>query len=286
MRCEGKIVLVTGAQRGIGRAVALRFAQEGADVALNFLDDTGAAESAAAQIAALGRRCFPIAADVSKPDDARRLIEEAERGLGPIDVLVNNAAVTVPGRPPAPGAVSAPERPRPTPVSTTPDSPFGPGSFLHFPLKGFRVHFEVGLFASYRLMQLVLPDMIAARRGAIVNISSLAGFIPGEGPYERSGRPGPIAYGGNKAALHHLTQCVAVEMAPYGIAVNVLSPSEPVITPGNLVAAVGETSWASPEEFAEATVRVALADPATTTGQLLWSDDVLHPERGRRDWLR
>ena len=135
-------------------------------------------------------------------------------------------------------------------------------------------------------MQLVLPDMIAAERGAIVNISSLAAFVPGEGPYEHPGRPGPIAYGGNKAALHHLTQAVAVEMAPYGIAVNVLSPSEPVITPGNLVAAAGETNWASPEEFAEATVRVALADPATTTGQLLWSDDVLHPELGRRGWLR
>lgn len=75
-------------------------------------------------------------------------------------------------------------------------------------------------------------------------------------------------------------------MAPLGIAVNVLSPSEPVITPGNLVAASGETDWASPEDFAEATVRLALADPETTTGQILWSDDVLHPELGRRGWLR
>ena len=67
MRCEGKIVLVTGAQRGIGRAVALRFAREGAHVALNFLDDKPAAEAAAAEIAALGRRCSTIGADVSKP---------------------------------------------------------------------------------------------------------------------------------------------------------------------------------------------------------------------------
>jgi len=75
-------------------------------------------------------------------------------------------------------------------------------------------------------------------------------------------------------------------MQEYGIAVNALSPSEPVFTPGNLVAAAGETDWASPEEFAEATLRVAIADPHVTTGQLLWSDDVLHPERGRRGWLR
>src|SRR5262245_51669024 len=66
MRCEGKVVLVTGAQRGIGRAVALRFAHEGANVALNFLDDKPAAESGAAQIAALGRRCCVIQADIAK----------------------------------------------------------------------------------------------------------------------------------------------------------------------------------------------------------------------------
>ena len=92
-RCEGKIVLVTGAQRGIGRAIAVRFAAAGADVALNYLDDKAAAESAAAEIAALGRRAVTIAADVSKPGEARRMVADAERTLGPIDVLVNNAAI-------------------------------------------------------------------------------------------------------------------------------------------------------------------------------------------------
>src|SRR5262245_5106588 len=93
MRCEGKSVLVTGAQRGIGRAVAIRFAGEGADIALNYLDDKPAAEAAAAEIAGLGRRCCIIEADVSKPEQARRLVMEAERDLGPIDVLVNNAGI-------------------------------------------------------------------------------------------------------------------------------------------------------------------------------------------------
>jgi NAD(P)-dependent dehydrogenase (short-subunit alcohol dehydrogenase family) len=142
------------------------------------------------------------------------------------------------------------------------------------------------LFATYRLMQLALPDMIDAGGGGIVNISSLAGFVPGEGPYSHPGLPGPLAYGGNKAAIHHLTQSVAVEMQAHGVAVNVLSPSEPVITPGNLVVSPDEANFASPEDFAEATLRVALADPRETCGQLLWSDDVLHPERGRRGWLR
>ena len=296
-RLADRVVIVTGASRGIGKAIAVACAHEGAAVAVAARTEQvwderlpGTVHDTVAAIEAAGGRAIAVRADLAQPEDVERLVEIARSALGPIDVLVNNAAVTVPGRPPTAGREPAPERPRPSPspaVAPEPsDTRFGPGSFLQFPLRGFRLHFEVGLFASYRLMQLVLPDMIDAGRGAIVNISSLAGFIPGEGPYERAGRPGPIAYGGNKAALHHLTQCVAAEMAPYGIAVNVLSPSEPVITPGNLVAAAGETNWASPEEFAEATVRVALADPATTTGQLLWSDDVLHPERGRRGWLR
>jgi 7-alpha-hydroxysteroid dehydrogenase len=78
---------------------------------------------------------------------------------------------------------------------------------------------------------------------------------------------------------------VAFEMAVHGIAVNALSPSEPVITPGNLVAAPDTEEWASPEDFAEATVRLALVTPDVMTGVVAWSDDVLHPELGRRGWL-
>ena len=295
-RLADRVVIVTGASRGIGKAIALACAHEGAAVAVTARTEAewdprlpGTVYDTVAEIEADGGRAIAIPADLARPDDVDRIVEvaarraradrragEQRRGHG-----ARPAARARSAPPPAPAAAGGPGGDRRAPAPRP-----GSGSFLDFPLKGFRLHFEVGLFASYRLMQLVLPDMIAAGRGAIVNISSLAGFIPGEGPYEHAGRPGPIAYGGNKAALHHLTQAVAIEMAPFGIAVNVLSPSEPVITPGNLVAAAGETNWASPEEFAEATVRVALADPATTTGQLLWSDDVLHPELGRRGWLR
>jgi NAD(P)-dependent dehydrogenase (short-subunit alcohol dehydrogenase family) len=80
-RCAGKVVLVTGAQRGIGRAIALRFAEAGADVALNYLDDKPAAEAAAREITALGRRAVAIAADISRPEDARRLVAAGRPGV-------------------------------------------------------------------------------------------------------------------------------------------------------------------------------------------------------------
>jgi NAD(P)-dependent dehydrogenase (short-subunit alcohol dehydrogenase family) len=237
------------------------------------------------EISSHGGRAVAIPADLANPDEVETVIDRARQALGPISILVNNAALTIPGRPPS-SLVKAETRPPTTAPSNANRQALARNSFLSFPLKGFRLHFEIGLFATYRLMQNALPDMIDAGRGGIVNISSLAGFMPGEGPYRNPGVPGPIAYGGNKAAIHHLTQSVAIEMQPHGIAVNALSPSEPVITPGNLVAAAGETKWASPDDFAEATLRLAVADAQQITGQLLWSDDVLHPELGRRGWLR
>jgi NAD(P)-dependent dehydrogenase (short-subunit alcohol dehydrogenase family) len=301
-RLAGRTAIVTGASRGLGKAIALAFAKEGAAVAVVARSETqwndklpGTIHETVAEIERAGGRAVAVAADLSKLDDVERAYHESRDALGPIDLLVNNAALTVPGRPPraddpAPEAKAAKAatiaEARAQHEAKAPRAPFG--SFLTFPLSGFERHFAVGVFASYRLMQLVLPDMIDRRRGAIVNISSVAGLRPGEGPYEHAGVPGPIAYGGNKAALHHLTQCVAIEMQAHGIAVNVLSPSEPVITPGNLYAyaAADEAEWASPEDFAEATVRVALYDAGDVTGQLLWDADVLHPELGHRGWLR
>jgi len=293
-RLDGRVAIVTGASRGLGEAIARTFAAEGAAVAVAARTEAvfderlpGTIHETVERIRADGGRAVAVRADLADEADVDRLVDEARAALGPIDLLVNNAAVTVPGRPPAPGA--PPRTPSAAPASPPdPDAraprPTG-GSFLDFPLKGYRLHFQVGLFATYRLMQRVLPDMVELGRGSIVNISSVAAYFPGEGPYSRPLRTG-LAYGGNKAAMHHLTQAVAAEMVEFGIPVNVLIPSEPVLTPGNLVAAAGEDDWADADDFAEATVRVALADPATTTGRLLWSDDVLHPERGERGWLR
>ncbi len=240
-RCAGKIVLVTGAQRGIGRAIAVRFAEAGADVALNFLDDKAAAESAAAEIAALGRRATTIAANISKPEEARRLVADAERALGPIDVLVNNAGI------------------------------FPRAPFLDLTEETWDAVLDTNLKATFVCAQEAARRMVAAGRpGAIINLSSGA-------PYRGSMRA--TAYMASKLGIVGLTRGMARELAPHGIRVNAVAPgitNTAMPRLGNTeeaLAALGRSNptgrLAEPEDIADVVVFLATDDARHLIGQLI-----------------
>ncbi|MCV7099821.1 SDR family NAD(P)-dependent oxidoreductase [Mycobacterium palustre] len=275
-RLAGRAAIVTGASRGLGRAIALALAANGAAVAVvgrteQMWDERlpGTIGETVAAIEAAGGRAVPIRADLTDRDDVDRLVIEARKALGPITILVNNAAFTAPGRPPVPG-----QPPRAKAAKAAGGKPDWPG-FVSTPLHAFRRHFDIAVFAAYELMQLVCPDMLEAGGGSIVNVTSVASRMPGDGPYpDRTGGVLP-GYGGSKAALEHLTQCAAYDLADHRIAVNALAPSKPILTPGLAYYAREFVDTAPADEFARAAVELALVDAASVTGRTIGHLQVL-----------
>jgi 7-alpha-hydroxysteroid dehydrogenase len=271
-RLDGRAAIVTGASRGLGRAIALALASEGAAVAVigrteNVWDERlpGTIGETVADIVSAGGRAVAIRADLLDRDDIARLVAQARDALGPITILVNNAAFTAPGRPPKPGDPDVKARPKPAKAPSGAAKPGWP-PLLGTPLGAYRRHFEIAVFAAYELIQLVCPDMIAAKSGSIVNITSVASRLPGDGPYlDRSGGVLP-GYGGSKAALEHLTWCAAYDLQGHNIAVNALSPSKPIMTPGLSYYAPDFDEVARAEEFAQAAVELALVSADVVTG--------------------
>jgi NAD(P)-dependent dehydrogenase (short-subunit alcohol dehydrogenase family) len=277
-RLAGRAAIVTGGSRGLGRAIALALAAEGAAVAVagrteRVWDDRlpGTIGETVADIESAGGRAVAVRADLTNRDDVARLVGEARDALGPITILVNNAAFTAPGRPPVPGAEPRPKPAKPAAAANKPGWP----PFLGTPLHAYRRHFDIAVFAAYELMQMVCPDMIDAGSGSIINITSVASRMPGDGPYpDRSGGVLP-GYGGSKAALEHLTQCAAFDLADHNIAVNALSPSKPILTPGLAYYAREFVDTAPADEFAQAAVQLALVNPSVVTGRTIGHREVL-----------
>jgi 7-alpha-hydroxysteroid dehydrogenase len=291
-RLQGKVAVVTGASRGIGAGLAETLAREGAAVAVAARSEqhwnerlAGTIGETVERIERSGGRAIAVRADMTVEEDLVNLMEAASSRLGPVDILVNNAAVTVPGRPPKQPAPLGGGGRTSGGVPPAGSGVVGPSGFLNFPLKGYRLHFEVNVFAAYRLMQLVLPGMVERGVGSILNITSDASRRPGEGPYRNAGGTTTFAYGGSKAALEHLTKAVAFEMQPHGIAVNALMPSLPVATPGMLYQTPVLDEQVSLGSFCEAAVRLLCTPPDLATGRIEYSEDVLHPDLGRRGWL-
>jgi 7-alpha-hydroxysteroid dehydrogenase len=280
-RLDGRAAIVTGASRGLGRAIAVALASAGAAVAVagrteKVWDERlpGTIGETVADIESAGGRAVAIRADLLDRDDVARLVDQARDALGPITILVNNAAFTAPGRPPKSGDTDVTARAKSSKVSPMGAKPDWP-PLLGTPLGAYRRHFEISVFAPYELIQLVCPDMIAAKSGSIINVTSAASRLPGDGPYpDRSGGVLP-GYGGSKAALEHLTWCAAFDLQGHHIAVNALSPSKPIMTPGLSYYAPEFNDVAPAEEFARAAVELALVDPEVVTGRTIGHLQVL-----------
>jgi citronellol/citronellal dehydrogenase len=260
----GRVAVVTGASRGIGEYVARRLASEGAAVAVvartqEQTDERlpGTIHTTVDAIRKAGGTAVAIAADLSKAGDRARIIDEAEAALGPVDILVNNAAVTF----------------------------FLP--VADFPGRRYDLMFEVQVKAPFELSQRVLPGMRERGQGWILNISSMAAVHPAIPP-EPGGGIGGTVYGMCKAALERLTTGLAAEVYADGIAVNVLSPTRGVPTPGvlfhHLITDVDEALASgdaeSPEMFAEASLALCSGDPAVLTGRVAYSRQLV-AELGR-----
>lgn len=258
---EGKVAIVTGASRGIGEAIARRFATEGAAVAVvartqQQTDERlpGTIHETAERVRAAGGRALAVAADLSVPADRATVVPAVEAELGPVDILVNNAAVTF---------------------------------FLPvdgFPLKRERLMFEVQVQAPFELAQAVLPGMRERRRGWILNISSVAAVHPQGPPFPPMAGFGGTVYGMCKAALERFSTGLAAEVHGDGIAVNALSPTLGVLTPGvafhGLVPEGAEGFTEPVEVMAEAALALCSGDPATLTGRVTYSGALLE-ELGR-----
>jgi citronellol/citronellal dehydrogenase len=256
-RLNGKVAIITGASRGIGQTIAELFASEGAKVvcAARTLREgehmfAGSLATTVAAIRTAGGEALAVAADVSAEADCRALVEQARAAYGPIDVLVNNAALNY--------------------YIPTVDYP------THRWVKAFAVN----VHGPFMLAKAVLPDMIARRAGAIVNISSGAAIGPGRGPYADQTVRGGVMYGASKAALERITQGLAQEMAQYGgIAVTAVSPSRVVPTPGTihhkLVSGPDDPRGEPPTLMARAALLLASEPAAKVNGRVTYSQQIL-----------
>jgi citronellol/citronellal dehydrogenase len=247
----GQVALVTGASRGIGEAIALRYAMEGAKVVVSARTVEegdhhlpGTITATVERIKAAGGEALAVKADLASHEDRHRLIETAREAFGTVDILVNNAAVTY----------------------------FVP--VAQFPERRYRLMMDVQVWAPFELAQLVLPDMQERGSGWILNISSHAALHPQRG---MPGRGGTV-YGMCKAALERFTTGLAQEVYQSNVGVNVISPGL-VATPGvlhhKLINENNKDRVTPVEHMAEACLRLVHGDPRQLTGRIDYADKVM-----------
>ena len=182
---DNKVALITGAARGIGKAIALKFAQEGADVAFTDLVINEAAEETIAEIAAFGHKVKGYASNAASFDETHTVVEEILKEFGHIDILVNNAGITK------------------------------DGLVLRMSEAQWDAVIAVNLKSAFNFIHAVIPSMARQKGGSIINMASIAGQM---------GNPGQINYASSKAGLIAMAKTVAKEMGSRGIRANAIAP--------------------------------------------------------------
>ena len=248
MKLEGKVAIVTGASRGLGKAIAIGFAREGAQVVVAARTEIekeggikGTIYKTAEEIQVLGQPALPIRCDVTDEQSVNKMVQKTISEFGRIDILVNNSGV---------GFYS-------TVVET--------------PLKRWELVFKVNVTGAFLCSKAVLSKMIEERSGSIINISSLAA-----NEREEKTVPYGLAYASAKAALDRYTWGLAEELKPHNIAVNALKPQKVVETEGMRfwMPDADRSRWVTPEKMVKGAIFLATQDSKRLTG-LLTTDEEL-----------
>ncbi|HEX2213798.1 MAG TPA: SDR family NAD(P)-dependent oxidoreductase [Mycobacterium sp.] len=252
MSCDGKVALVTGTSRGLGKAIARRLAAEGATVALTArtLEPDpkyqGSLRETLVEIESAGGSAIAVAADLSQSDERERLFTEVVEKVGAPDILVNNAAVT----------------------------------FLRpldaFPERRVRLMMEMHVMAPLHLTQLAIPAMRERGRGWVLNVTSVGGDLPDGPPFSEFDRSAGFGvYGTVKAALNRLTKSLAAELYDDGIAVNAAAPTNPVATEGAGALDLAKADTEDISLITETAFRLCTGDPRTLTGRIAHTQSFL-----------
>ena len=238
----GKTALVTGGSRGIGKAIVLRLARQGADVAFSYRGNTDAANATAAEVESLGRRALAVQADAKEQQGAESLVKAVLEAFGKIDILVNNAGIT------------------------------RDDLIMRMKAEDWTDVLETNLFGAFWALKACTRPMLKARSGRVINITSVSG---------QAGQMGQANYSSAKAGLIGLTKASARELASRGITVNAVAPGF-VLTeltqdlPEALQAQITERTplgrFGTPEEIADAVAFLASDEAAFITGQVLAVD--------------